>query len=132
MRERRSILSCSAGRARTLLIAWWVLLFAAMHTPKPSGISPPFRLFDKCVHLGGYGVLAGLCAWWAHARGRPLDGRRYWMWFMVFAGYGVADELLQPLVNRTCDYRDWLTDMIGVALGFLAFYWMAGRNRTVG
>lgn len=117
--------SWSARRVRTILVVWWILLFAAMHAPKPQGISPPFRFFDKCVHLVGYGVLAGLCAWSTSARGRFMNVRQYMTWWVLLAIYGIVDELLQPLVGRTCDYRDWLTDMAGVVLGLTVFHFMS-------
>jgi VanZ family protein len=46
----------------------------------------------------------------------------------VYALYGVADELLQPLVGRSRSFWDWLADAAGVALATLAAHWFLRKK----
>jgi VanZ family protein len=36
---------------------------------------------------------------------------------LVLAAYGVFDELTQPIFGRTASIRDWLADLVGIAVG---------------
>jgi len=117
---------------RLLLGVWltyWVALFVVLHLPKPPGAGLVSRIGDKVAHFGIYLVLALLGGWVVLRRGRRLDLSWAARWAVVYAVYAAADELTQPLSNRTCDFRDWLADMTGVAAA-LALLWALGRSRS--
>jgi len=48
----------TTGRIRIAWAAYWLLLFAAMHTPRDRLPRISLSFVDKLVHFGGYGVLA--------------------------------------------------------------------------
>lgn len=113
----------------TRLIVWtwlgyWVLLFAVMHVPKPPGAQLVQRLGDKVLHTAAYFVLATLGGWAARRRRRRLDAGWMVRWGLIYAAYAAADEILQPLINRTCQLTDWLADVIGVALALSLAWWL--------
>ena len=113
----------------TRLVVWawlgyWALLFTVMHVPKPPGAHLVQRLGDKVLHAAAYFVLATLGGWAAQRRGRRLDGGWMVRWGLIYAAYAAADEILQPLINRTCQLSDWLADVIGVALALGLAWWL--------
>ena len=113
-------------------VAYWVFLFYAMHTTKPPGMSVAIRLGDKAIHTGVYFVLAGLGGWVALRRGRVRGARWVLSWWGIYAAYAVADELIQPLVGRYCQFTDWVADVIGVAAALLLVAWLARRRSPAG
>lgn len=109
-------------------LAYWGVLLTVMHLPK---VSPPrvaLRLGDKVLHCAAYLVLALLGGWVALRLGRRVDTRWVVRWGLIYAAYGAADELLQPLSGRTCQLGDWLADAIGVAVA-LALVALLARPR---
>ena len=130
MRRSAGLSSMSAFRIRVLWGLYWLAMFVAMHIPKDK--LPTIRVpgLDKEVHFISYGLLAVLCAWSAVRGGAALTARWHVKWFLVFAMYAVADELLQGLavVNRTPDVADWVTDMVGVIVGFCVVGWLRTRS----
>jgi len=43
---------------------------------------------------------------------------------LACAVYGVLDEVTQIPVGRSCDLYDWFADVIGIAVGILAFRYL--------
>jgi VanZ family protein len=109
-------------------VGYWVLLFAVMHLPKPPGRQLVQRLGDKVVHAGAYFVLAMLGAWAAHRLGRRMGMPWFIRWMVIYGAYAATDELLQPLVGRTCQLSDWMADAIGAAAA-LALAWRLSTVR---
>jgi VanZ family protein len=66
------------------------------------------------VHLSLFAALA-LAGRWAGVRPRPLGA--------LLAGYALLSELVQALtpLQRSGSVADWLADVLGVALAFLAW-----------
>jgi len=105
-------------RRRRLLTAiavvLWVLAFTATHIP-PSDLGH-IAVSHRVLHVTGY---AGLTFWIGLAliaTGAP-PRRRVVGIALVLAAYGVFDELTQPIFGRTASIRDWLADLVGIAVG---------------
>lgn len=78
---------------------------------------PPGLEWDKLVHAGAYGLLAGLL-WVGFTRGGNVASRRAaWMAGVLAAVYGAIDEIHQGFVPlREPDALDLLADGLGAAL----------------
>lgn len=101
--------------AHGVLALYWLAIFTLTHVP----ISPPPTRVpnaDKVAHLLMYGLLA-LFYFAARSTIRPLVRSDYLQGLLIFALYGVADELLQIPVGRTCDALDWVADIAGALAG---------------
>lgn len=93
-----------------------------------SGLSPIFKvpekyIWDKLLHLLEYLVLGMLLAraLYFSFKYRSL-GHLVFMVFVFGSLYGASDEWHQHFVSyRTCDYRDWIADSLGVFIG--AYVW---------
>ena len=108
-----------ALRARTLAVAYLLLLFAATHIPS-TGIGPS-SINDKSAHFGGYFLLAVLLlAGWELTIGK-LQPRHYFAVWLAGVLYGAFDEWTQIPVWRTCDMNDWGADVLGVTVGIVAY-----------
>jgi hypothetical protein len=79
--------------AHGLLAIYWLTIFALTHVPR---LPPPPNVpqADKIAHLLSYGLLAVLY-FTARSTVRPLVQSDYWKGLLLFAAYGMADELLQ-------------------------------------
>ena len=109
------------------LLIYWPAIFVLGHIPIPrlvyqAGVS------DKSLHFLAYLVLVFLL-WFAINPDRKVNWRRGTIWWvlLVVVLYGLADELLQPLVGRTCDIIDFLANVTGtfgglVLLAFVTFW----------
>lgn len=101
-----------------LALGYFVALFAGTHVPRvPTGLTP--GLSDKHLHFLAYGGLAFLLA----ARlscNCPMTWRHNVILWLVIAGYGAIDEVLQIPVGRDAEFADWLMDIAGSATGLLA------------
>jgi VanZ family protein len=117
--------------AAGMFFLFWCVLFTATHVPR----GPRFAdgiVSDKLVHFGCFAVLAFLACWALFSRWRATM-LRYGLLLLALAAYAAMDELLQiPIPRRTCDFRDWLADVAGVAAGVTAYVltrWLCGgRN----
>ncbi|WP_157605169.1 VanZ family protein [Schlesneria paludicola] len=109
-----------------LLIGYWGVLFYATHTPLPVGLLPGQT--DKAIHFTAYGLLAVLMMTLRATRGAFGWYSVVMRWF-VLAAYGAFDELTQLLVNRSCDFVDWLSDVAGVTCGLLAVAFICWQYR---
>lgn len=103
-----------------------------MHLPKPPGAALVARFGDKVVHCAVYLVLAALGGWAALRRGGSLGIRWAIRWWIIYAVYAAADELLQPLANRHCQFSDWLADATGVTLALILLTFLGRFHRSTG
>ena len=107
------------------LPAYWLALFTGTHIPIDPGLIVPGN--DKTLHFASYAGLSFLFHLFDYSRReKSLQGRvpqPNWKPVVgsgVLLGvYGAFDEITQPLVGRTCDYRDWLADAGGILIGLL-------------
>jgi VanZ family protein len=115
-------------------IGYWLALFAATHIPlpPPGEISEPHVPWDKFVHFGGYFVLT-LLALLCLSRSRWLQWTHYAGVFLLFASYGMIDELTQSFVpRRECDFWDWVADIAGAGLAIFLFFIGSRLKRSKG
>jgi hypothetical protein len=92
------------------------------------GPAPPevagVRFSDKLLHGGAYAVMTVLwllAAVWRPGRGAGRFPRAPIVLVIGFGVLGVVIELLQLPLDRTADPMDALADVVGVALGYLAW-----------
>ncbi|MBX3433809.1 MAG: VanZ family protein [Pirellulales bacterium] len=112
-----------AVRARTLAVAYFLVLATATHWPDVS--TGGFSLSDKVIHLGAYLMLTVLTLLgWELTIGR-LEPKHFFAVWLAGTLYGILDEVLQTPVGRDCDVHDWLADVLGIVLGLLVY--QAGR-----
>lgn len=107
-------------RVSTLLLAvYWFAMFLGTHLPRAK---PPIPgASDKTHHYLAYFGLSLLVSGWLAVR-RRVGVRELIGVLCLLALYGGFDEITQPLVQRTCDLRDWFADVSGVTTGLLFFF----------
>ncbi|MEX0866515.1 MAG: VanZ family protein [Pirellulales bacterium] len=111
-----------------LLVLVWSGAFLATHLPKMPSVVPSS---DKTLHFLGFMVLAGVLGLFLAVR-RQFAFRWLAAMLAVLAVYAAFDELTQMLVpNRHADWRDWVADMNGAAIGtaLVGGLWWAWSNR---
>jgi len=92
---------------------YWLAIFMLTHLPAHD--IPPVPISDKVEHMTAYGLLGILLFASFRSNGRSIGVTAF---FVIAIGllYGVADELLQIPVGRSCDIRDWYADASGIAI----------------
>lgn len=128
LRRFRTLLRSAPGSLRTVL--WLSCLagaFLATHLPPPR---TPLRHVpsDKLLHAIGFAVLGMLTIWQAAGGrtglSRPVLATRY----LALLAYALFDEVTQPLVGRSFEWKDWLADAGGAATGMIiAYLLLAGQ-----
>jgi len=101
-----------------LLACYWLTLFLGTHMPYlPRALHVPS---DKTLHFSAYAGLAFLFSLnWSL---RSALGWRQRIWILVLlAAFGVFDEITQIPVGRTCDFLDWIADVLGILAGSVLF-----------
>jgi VanZ family protein len=81
---------------------------------------PSTHVSDKTLHVIGYAVLTGFLLPALAARGFTRRGQLL-IAALALPVYAAVDELTQPLVNRHASMTDWLCNLLGVAVGMLAY-----------
>ena len=92
---------------------YWALMLVATHLP-PRDV-PKTHVSDKVEHFVGYGLLTMLlaaCLW----RSKLRPGSYLLILIAIVWCYGAADELTQPIFDRTGDVKDWLADASAAAI----------------
>lgn len=102
-------------RASLLLAAYWVVLGLSTHWPR-NPVHEGRLPVDKLAHLVSF---FGLAVLWARAFGQKRPG---WIWlassWLLLASYAALDEFTQQwCINRTCDFWDWVANLIGITTG---------------
>jgi VanZ family protein len=103
------------------LLVYWPVLFVLAHIPIPQLVYKA-QVSDKGLHFLAYLILVFLL-WFAISSNKKVNWRKRAVWLVLFAvvWYGVADELLQRYVGRSCDVRDFLADLAGTLAGLILF-----------
>ncbi len=110
------------------LAAYIAALLFSTHLPKLPDVLIPLGEYDKWIHGGMYAGLVIVIAWnWSLYR--ELGWRQWATVLAMCAAFGFFDELTQILVGRTCDFLDWLADMLGASIGLAASVAAATRFR---
>ncbi|MGY1774110.1 VanZ family protein [Blastococcus sp. SYSU D00813] len=115
------VLAVHGALSRGVLAVTVLVSLAVLFTPGDDVPSAPFGV-DKVVHLLLFTALA-LAGRWAGVRPRELA--------VLLTGYALVSEVVQALapLERSGSIADWLADVLGVALGLLAWAGIA-RDRT--
>lgn len=112
---------------------WMAFVFCMSAQPK----TPPIPLIegildkvdwsDKIKHFVAYAILGGLC--WRSLGDGCSRWKRFGLAIGISAVYGATDEFHQSfVVGRSCDFCDWLADVIGASVG--AMILLMGGVRT--
>jgi len=103
------------------LLLYWPAIFVLAHIPIPQLVYKA-QVSDKMLHLITYLILVFLL-WFAVSPDRRVNWRKAAVWwvFLIMAGYGGVDELLQGYVGRSCDIKDFLANLAGVTGGLILF-----------
>lgn len=110
-----------------VLASYWISMYVGTHLPRlPQAIAGQS---DKLMHVGAYAGLAFLLALWNGSRG-SLSMRRIGSLWLLVAGYGVFDEVTQPLFGRYAEFFDWTADIVGAAIGLGTGWLVADRARV--
>jgi hypothetical protein len=99
----------------TALVLYWPCIFIATHAPTVPVWIIRVGLSDKTLHYLAYLVLAFLL--WSAIRPYSLVKWRkpaVWLVVLITTAYAMGDELLQGLVGRNPDLKDFYADMGGV------------------
>ena len=108
-----------------ILVIYWISMYVGTHVPTlPSVIADHA---DKLIHCCAYGGLAFLLILAIGSRRSITFRQLIFVWLFV-AGYGVFDEVTQPLVGRHADLVDWVADIFGAAIGLLIGWPIAARG----
>ena len=104
-----------------LLLFYWLTLFILAHIPIPQFVRQA-QVSDKSLHFIAYLILVFLL-WFTISPDKKVRWRKAaaWLVLLVMIGYGVADELLQGYVGRSCDIRDFAADLAAVITGLILF-----------
>ncbi len=100
--------------AIVVLVVYWIMLFTGTHIRIPP--EKTLGVNDKALHLNGYWALGMLLALVIMLRSGPKWSRAA-MVVATVAAYGAVDEWTQLLVDRDCDFYDWVADIVGGSLG---------------
>ena len=97
-------------------LAYMVLIFVLSSESRPMPVVTE-HVWDKLLHFVEYGVLG-----WLFYRALRGEGLGWAAAFVAAAlatgGYGASDEWHQSFVPlRDANTRDWLTDVLGGAIG---------------
>jgi len=90
---------------------YWCMMFVLTHLP-PRHV-PQIRMSDKLEHLLAFMMLGGLL----YLCLKPLVRKPLLIVAGIGAAYGAFDEWTQPLVGRSCELKDWVSDVSGIILG---------------
>ena len=99
-----------------------IIAFAnGLATLTPVETLPNVSGSDKLYHLISFASLTLLIA--------IIRPNYMWIILCLSIAFGSAIELLQPLVNRSCEMVDFLADGVGAILGFLVAGALRARPR---
>ena len=103
------------------LLLYWPAIFVLAHIPIPQLVYKA-QVSDKTLHLITYLILVFLL-WFAVSPDKKVNWGKATVWwvFLIMAGYGGVDELLQGYVGRSCDIKDFLANLVGVSGGLILF-----------
>ncbi|HWA05588.1 MAG TPA: VanZ family protein [Ignavibacteria bacterium] len=114
-------------------ILWALIIFVqssfpAVELPKVEIIS-----FDKLVHMGVFGLLAGLCyISLIHLSSDSNFTQNAFLWSAIITIiYGASDEFHQYFVpNRSSEVQDWFADIAGIVIMLLIIkYFLSKRYK---
>ncbi len=102
--------------AAVLTCLWAV----ATHLPKPEDVGLDVAEYDWLAHAAGYAVMAACWLLWLLSRPGAAPARSAGLAWALLALYGIADEATQPLVGRSAQWGDWVSDVVGAGMAAAA------------
>jgi VanZ family protein len=119
----------STGLRTWVWLASLAAAFVVTHVPPPARSVPPL-VNDKLLHGLGFTALGFLTVWRLGGRGRPIGWGAAAAWLAGLALYAAVDERTQEWVGRSCEWGDWLADLVGAALGMTLGMLASGGRRV--
>jgi membrane associated rhomboid family serine protease len=121
--KQLSAANISDLRARKIDIYATIIIAIAigLATLNPVEKLPTVSGSDKVYHLISFAILTLPIA--------IIRPRALWIILSLSIAFGGAIELLQPLVNRSCEMADFLADAVGAMLGVLVAGALRARSR---
>ncbi|MBL4810311.1 MAG: VanZ family protein [Phycisphaerales bacterium] len=109
---------------RVFFIMYTLTLLTATHWPGLS-VKGPFSRTDLIIHTGAFGfwtIVFGMSGW---VRSSCCIRRQALMVGLIGIGFGLGDEITQPLFSRVFDWLDVAANMTGAILASLVllFFW---------
>jgi VanZ family protein len=117
--ETQTMITLNKKRLIITLVALTTVLILT-HIPQEK-FSPSLHIFsyDKLIHVVVYGVVTALAL-------SALACRRLLLEIIcvviVLSLICVADEVTQPMFNRSCSLADWLADLAGILMVSIVYY----------
>lgn len=111
-----------------ILLLYWPLIFILTHIPLKLDLLVQLQASDKSLHFLVYFILSFLLYFATEsAQKLSLKSIKFWLLFSALLVYAAADEWLQGLVGRSCDFLDFIANLTGVVaafvfLSFLSFW----------
>jgi hypothetical protein len=101
----------------TCLLIYWPGLFILTHIPIPQ-IARQSGMSDKIMHVLAYLVLV-FFFWHTISPYARVNWKKakVWLILVLLVVYGAIDEYLQGQIGRSADVIDFLSDLVGIALG---------------
>jgi len=115
------VLSLRKKLSIILLLVYWLGIFTLTHIPIPQVVCKA-QVSDKSLHFLAYLILVFLL-WFAISPDKKVNWHKAAAWWvlLVVVWYGVADEVLQGFVGRSCDVMDFSADLAGTLTGLILF-----------
>ncbi|MGA7673987.1 MAG: VanZ family protein [Rhizomicrobium sp.] len=112
------------------LTFWATLLFTFAEAVMPPKDAIPLFPWDKAEHFAAFYVLTVLAA-------AAFPRRSLLLIAVMMSAFGAFIELAQalPIVNRDCDFWDWVADTIAVAAALAPMalvWWRTEAGRAIG
>lgn len=115
------------------VIIWALVIFIQSSFPAISLPKVEWFGIDKIVHMGVFGMLAGLCyISFLNIKSRNIFTKNiYLSTAIITIIYGALDEIHQYFVpNRSCELQDWLADALGVMIALMIIrYFLSKRYK---
>lgn len=115
-----------------LTLYWLLLIFA---TSLPTASMPSVGINDKFEHFGAYFGLTFLLVLTYRFQGKfeGLRRRPHLYSFITIALYGMVDEIHQIFIpGRSCEFGDFLADVIGGLIGLWLTWLLLKRGNNEG
>ena len=111
-----------------ILLLYWPLIFILTHIPLRRELLQQLQASDKTLHFLVYFILSFLLYFAAESAGKlSLKSRKFWLLFSTLLFYAAADEWLQGIVGRSCDFLDFVANLTGVVSAFVLLSFFSFR-----
>lgn len=114
------------------LLFYWLILLTLTSLPGKE-LPKALEFNDKLEHLIGYTILSLLIALALHFQTKfPVISKNFFLaTVLIIAIYAGLDEIHQLFIpNRSCDFFDWLADMLGAILGGSISYFFVRKFKN--